>query len=403
MNAPRVKHRLAVLDGLRGLAIVLVVWFHLWQISWLRADVPFTDPPLNLNLIPEGGFVGVDLFFFISGFALFYPYAQTLFDGRPLQTLQTFVMRRVQKILPSYVVVMAVLIAIGMSGISSFRDGFRAVALHLLFVHTWFPDTYGAINGVLWSLGVEVQFYVIFPLLCWAAMRAPVPTFVLMAVVANTYRFAVLHHYDVGNWYDQLPGVLDLFGAGMLGAYLYRAIAVRAPRLAGQRMLWTLVAWGGIALFFVVLNAAYQVRYDPNWPWETFTWGRGTMCLAFLMTTVGSLFGFTLWQRVLGNPVLVFLSVISYNLYLWHQPVARFLREHHIPPWHGADEHSDPAWGLPYSLIALPAMLVVATAFTYGLERPILFWRRKHVDETALARSAIGSALELTPGPGHLS
>jgi len=396
------KH-LAPLDGLRGLAIVLVVWFHVWQISWLRADLPFTGGAVNFNFIPEGGFVGVDLFFFISGFCLFYPYAQTLFDGRPLQTVKTFALRRVRKILPSYVFVMAVLIALGMSGIGTFADGVRQVGLHLLFVHTWFPDSYGSINGVLWSLAVEVQFYVLFPAICWAAMRAPWLTFAAMAIVANAYRFAVLHRYDVGSWFDQLPGTLDLFAAGMLAAYLYRALAVRAPRVAAMKLAWTLAAFAGIAGFFFVLHAAFDVRYDPNWPWETFKWGRAVMCLAFILTTVGSLFAYQWWQRTLGNPVLVFLSVISYNLYLWHQPVARFLREHHIPKWTGADEHGDPSWGLPFSLLSFAAILVVATFFTYALERPILYWRRKPSGDATLARSPAKPGLELTSGPSHLS
>jgi peptidoglycan/LPS O-acetylase OafA/YrhL len=86
--------------------------------------------------------------------------------------------------------------------------------------------------------------------------------------------------------------------------------------------------------------------------------------------------------------VLVFLSVISYNLYLWHQPVARFLRDHHVPKWSGADEHSDPAWGLPFTLLSFAAMLIVATFITYGLERPILYWRRRgSADGPALPRA----------------
>jgi peptidoglycan/LPS O-acetylase OafA/YrhL len=394
------KH-LAPLDGLRGLAIVLVVWFHVWQISWLRADLPFTGGAVNFNFIPEGGFAGVDLFFFISGFCLFYPYAQTLFDGRPLQSTATFALRRARKILPSYLACMTLLIVAGRSGIGSFADGVRQVGLHLLFIHTWFPDAYGSIDGVLWSLAVEVQFYVLFPALCWAAMRAPWPTFAAMALVANSYRFAVLHRPDVGNWYDQLPGTLDLFAAGMLAAYLYRAIAVRAPRLAALRLPWTLVAFAGIGLFFAVLHAAFDVRYDANWPWETFKWGRGVMCVAFVSTTLGSLFAYSLWQRMLGNPLLVFLSLISYNLYLWHQPVARFLRDHHIPHWSGADEHADPAWGLPFTLLSFAAMLAVATFFTYVVERPFLS-RRRARDDAALGRPEGKQALELTLTAGPL-
>ena len=60
--APRVRVRLGALDGLRGIAIALVLWFHVWQVTWLRADVPFSGGRINLNAIPEPGFLGVDLF-----------------------------------------------------------------------------------------------------------------------------------------------------------------------------------------------------------------------------------------------------------------------------------------------------------------------------------------------------
>ena len=70
---------LAPLDGLRGIAIALVVWFHLWEITWwLRADAHLGPFTMNLNAIPEPGFIGVDLFFFLSGFVLFFPYARAL-------------------------------------------------------------------------------------------------------------------------------------------------------------------------------------------------------------------------------------------------------------------------------------------------------------------------------------
>ena len=57
---------LAPLDGLRGIAIALVVWFHLWEITWLRADAHLGPFTMNLNAIPEAGFIGVDLFFFFE-------------------------------------------------------------------------------------------------------------------------------------------------------------------------------------------------------------------------------------------------------------------------------------------------------------------------------------------------
>ena len=369
---PPSPDHLAPLDGLRGLAIVLVVWFHVWQITWLAADVTILGTTFNFNWIAEDGFVGVDLFFFISGFCLFYPYARTLFDGKPLQGVRTFAYRRAIKILPSYVFAIAAMIALGWAKFDSPADAFTQIVRHLLFVHTFWPDSYGTINGVLWSLAIEVQFYVLFPLVCRAAMRRPWLTFAALFVLANAYRLAVAHEPNPGSLFDQLPGALDLFGCGMLAAYAFRLVAVRAPRLAARRPLWTAVAIAGFAAFYLLVQADFTARLLPNWPANWQIYGRPGLALAFVPIALGSLFAFPLWQRALANPVLVFLSAISYNLYLWHQPVARALLAAHVPPFVGSSEHLDPAWGLPYTLVSFAAAIVVAGLVTYVVERPLM-------------------------------
>jgi peptidoglycan/LPS O-acetylase OafA/YrhL len=377
MSVARAKpaDHLAPLDGLRGIAVALVVWFHVWQITWLPADVHIFGATVNFNWIPEDGFVGVDLFFFISGFCLFYPYARTLFDGAPKQRVGTFAYRRAIKILPSYVFAIAVMIAVGWAKFDSPADAVRQVALHLLFIHTLFPDSYGSINGVLWSLATEVQFYAIFPFVCWAAMKRPWLTFAALFVVANAYRLFIAHDFDIVHQIDQLPGTLDLFGSGMLAAYLFRLVATRAPRLAARRTLWTAAAVASCVALYALLQSLFAARLFPIWPMAWEVWGRPVMALLFASLTLGSLFAVPLWQRALANPALVFLSAISYNLYLWHQPIARAFFDARWPNWTKVDEHYDAVWGLEYSLVAFAGGLIVATIVTYAIERPLLRWR----------------------------
>ena len=271
---PRATDHLAPLDGLRGIAIALVVWFHVWQITWLAADVKMFGATFNFNWIAEDGFVGVDLFFFISGFCLFYPYARTLFDGTKRQDVATFAYRRAIKIMPSYVFAIAAMIALGWAKFDSPADALRQVGLHLLFVHTWWNDSYGSINGVLWSLATEVQFYAIFPLVAWAAMRRPWLTFAAMAVVANAYRIAFAGDADVVHKIDQLPGTLDLFGAGMLAAYVFRLVATRAPALARRRSVWTALALAGTGAFGALLTTCFDARLFAEWPNKWLLYGR---------------------------------------------------------------------------------------------------------------------------------
>ncbi|GAC1522141.1 MAG: acyltransferase [Vulcanimicrobiaceae bacterium] len=374
--ARRFEH-LGALDGLRGIAIALVVWYHLWQITWLPADVHLGAATIGLNAIPEAGFVGVDLFYFISGFVLFVPYARALCDGRRAPTMREFALRRALKIVPSYYLSIAVAIAFGWAHLTSSSDAVVQVLSHAFFVHVFSNDTYGGINGVLWSLAIEVQFYVIFPIVAWCAMRRPPATFAALAAGALAYRLAVVHHPDALHEMQQLPGTLDLFAFGMGCAYGYRAIATRAPRLAARRSLWTLVALAGAVGSAVAVRGAYDARLLPDWPTAWYAVGRLQLAAAFACVTLGSLFAAPVWQRALANPALVFLSFISYNVYLYHQLVARALLAARVPTWQGADEHADPRWGLAFSAVAVSASIAVAWIVTIAVEQPIVRARRR--------------------------
>ncbi|MFN7135318.1 MAG: acyltransferase family protein, partial [Myxococcales bacterium] len=161
------KGHVVVMDGLRGLAITLVVLFHYWQLSFYV--IPWVGDR-NLEFIQYAGFLGVELFFFISAFCLFLPYA----SGR-VPTLKHFYYRRGIKILPSYLLAL-VLFGFVFTDLypSTWEHGKLAdFGVHLLFLHNFWGATHGSFNGVLWSLAVEVQFYLVFPALAWLFRRRP--------------------------------------------------------------------------------------------------------------------------------------------------------------------------------------------------------------------------------------
>jgi peptidoglycan/LPS O-acetylase OafA/YrhL len=367
--------RLDVLDGLRGIAMLLVLWFHVWQKGWVRADIPLFGHTLNFNWIAETGFIGVDLFFFVSGFCLFYPYARTLFDGRRLQTTAEYAWHRARKILPSYWVLLAALFAVGFARFDTPAETFRQVATHVAFIHTWFSDTYGTIDGVLWSLGVEVQFYVLFPLLCWAAMRMPWLTFAAMFAVALGYRAGAqaLTGDHLGGFISQMPGVLDLFAAGMAAAYAYRWLATKTPALTKKTWLWTLVAPAALSLAALLTMNVYGQRSLPNWSDNWYVWGRTPLALVFFALTISSLFAARWWRATIANPAFVFISVISYNLYLWHVVVAESVRTNPFFVWHDVMPiHATQSEQLHYELTTIALAIAVAVIPTYLIERPLL-------------------------------
>jgi peptidoglycan/LPS O-acetylase OafA/YrhL len=364
---------LGALDGLRGIAVLLVVWYHYWQITWLPADVRVGSVSANFNVFPETGSAGVDLFYFISGFCLFLPYARTLFDGAPLQSVRTFAYRRAVKIVPSYYLAIGLMIALGFAHFDSPNDAVHQVLAHLGFVQNVWPQTWGGIDGVMWSLATEVQFYVVFPLICWCAMRRPLVTFASLIALGDCYRFYVVAHGgDIVHDIDKLPGAIDLFSAGMLAAWTYRAIAVRMPALAKKQTLWTALALAGFFVCYQLLAYQFARRYSDNW---LYTWKatfRPFFDLALLPVTVGSLFAFGWWQRVLGNRIVTFLSLISYNLYLWHQPLALALLQRRPIPYAGTDPKADHLWGLEFMGLAALVSIAVAWAISRFFEQPIL-------------------------------
>ena len=362
------KDRLGVLDGMRGIAVLLVLWYHVWEISWLPAPAPW------LQWIPETGFIGVHLFFFLSGFVITFPFVRAQLAGEPLPTWVHFFWRRFIKIVPSYVLSIAIAYAIGYAALVRFHAPvWQEVVTHLLFIHTWWQDTYGSINGVLWTLAIEVEFYLIFPLTWWCFSRRPFMTGFAMMAIALVWRVHAAHccfNDQMPLLVENLPGYLDIFACGMLSAWVFARFgrAMRAPHYSA---IMPLLAIGGGYLLCILLYGMYTHRLDPQWQTAQQIYTRVFYGFTFGAIAIGSLTAPRLWQVLLANPPLRFMAYISYNLYLYHQMVARLMLDHHIPPYLG-DPHFDPDWQVRYSILAFIITIVQAALVTYLIERPLL-------------------------------
>ena len=345
--------RLDVLDGLRGIAISLVVWYHAWLVT--GTSLAF------VNFIAEVGFLGVDLFFFISGFCLFYPYARAVVEGRPMPTTQRFFMRRAAKIVPSYLLALIVFAAVYRDRFASAPDAAVQLTSHLTPFFTFNLATFGGISGPLWTIGIETQFYLIFPLICVPFRKMPLLTYAGLAAIAEGYRWGLgaTGLDSAFSYFNQLPAYVDLFGAGMLAAYALVAVRNR-PALPDRRVL----AIVSIVLFGCAVAGLSEIAWidrtagiDACYAWvnahRVFI---GPICIGLALSTA---YAAGPWRRLISARPLVFLSVISYNLYLWNLEIAVWCKNAGLPP--------DVAFGL-----ALVASLAIATAITYVLERPIL-------------------------------
>lgn len=359
--------RLAPLDALRGLAVLLVLWYHVWEISWLPA------PLRALQFLPETGFIGVHLFFFLSGFVISYPFARSRVHGTRPRSWHHFAWRRFVKIVPSYVLSIAVAYAIGYAQRQDSTPVLQALATHLLFVHAWFPSTYGAINGVLWTLSVEVEFYVLFPLIWWCFARSPWLTAAAMIALSLLWRNAVAaccYSALFPSYSETLPGYLGIFGCGMLAAWIYCRNG-EAAALGRYRAMGPLIALTGVVAAVALLQALYAYREADQWALVWQIDRREFFGAAFAAIALGMLWSAPAWRRAYANPALVFCGTISYNLYLYHQMLARELLWNRVPPYTGTPQN-DPNWQLWFTVLAIGAALAQASVVTYAFERPLL-------------------------------
>jgi peptidoglycan/LPS O-acetylase OafA/YrhL len=261
-------------------------------------------------------------------------------------------------------------------------DELPHVLAHLAFVHVWFPATFGSLSGPLWTLGVEVQFYVLFALLRRQIVRRPLAVYAGFVAIAVGYR-ALLAHSGLDTDFDclnQLPAVLDVFGAGMLAAFAFVALRERrvhvAPRLA---TLGALCAAAAIVGAFVAVEGIGRATGDDGVHRWLNAW-RVSFGPVLVVATLGIALGTPHLRALAGARALAFLSLVSYNAYLWNLEIAVGLHNAGLPPW-------------AVFWVGAAATLLIAALVTYGFERPIL---RAGIGATA---ARLRRTLALAPRP----
>ena len=334
------------IDGLRALAVSAVIGFH-----------------LSPSKIP-GGFIGVDVFFVISGFlisSIIYIELQTGNFG-----ILDFYIRRVRRIYPTLLIVLVLAALAGWWLLlpseyihlgKQIAGGSAFVANLVLGAQTdYLTDPVERVPLLhLWSLGIEEQFYLIFPLLCAVFYRARsdlalmlVFTTLALATMAANVHLAV---YDrAADFYMPYTRLWELFiGAGL---------SLHRHRVAGpqQRMASHNVA--GVLGVAMVLDAIVLLnRVDP-YP--------GVLALVPCVGTALIIWaGPAAWinKYVLASKPLVYVGLISYPLYMWHWPILSFLR---IAYGYGVDD--TPGWG---KLVVVVGSLLLAAMTYHFVEKPI--------------------------------
>ena len=363
-----------VLDGLRGIAILLVFVFHTWLFSWYTPALSLFGHDVPVDVIPRTGYFGVDLFFVISGFVLFFPHAIRAISGAgTTHGPGDFAIRRAVKILPSY----AIAFAFSALSLASLHQHFSLVpvfAQHALFINDFSDDKLGYANSVFWSLAIEGQFYFFFLAIAWAFRRQPIVTAALMVALAVAFRASVAAHgyVEYEPVYRQLPAFLDVFAAGMFAAYAVVWVRTHVRTTPWLSVAATVLALASVACIWLLLASANTIQYDKGGPEKWDVVNRTYVAWAFAALAFSSSFAPRFWRALLANPVLVFFSLISYNLYLWHTLVMIWFWRGDKLPHAIKDMHSDDHWKVLFIAISWPLAIGISTAITYFIERPLI-------------------------------
>lgn len=337
--------RFTELDALRGLAAVSIVALHAYQNSRTGDGYAFGDIAWLQNVIVNLDF-GLGVFFALSGFVVFLPFAKALIEGRPHMGVKEFATRRIFRILPLYFIAILVVWNARYYG----HEGQIAdLVRHLTFTQIYHNEQIFYTIGPSWSLAVEVHYYVGTALLIWVltkvarrvssrrrriALVAAAPLALALASLAyKAWAYYVAgyaldnaagpKHYTV--YYSALARA-DGFAFGMLLAVVVVVVGAWRPR----------GPWPARALAVVALVPfAWMVTQRGDRPTDTdfvalfyYSWiGFGTVLIMAATVISRPEWPTMRWMR---SRSLQFLGVVSYSLYLWHEPLMLSLEKHHI-------------------------------------------------------------------------
>lgn len=371
---PDAKH-LDVLDGVRVLCILLVGWFHIWQQSWLAPQFEVLGEFISLDFLLRSGYIWVDGMLLLSGFLLYLPYTQA---GTRLPAIGAFYKRRLIRILPSYllcVVPMFIFCCVRGNYLQT-SDAVLDILSHLTFTHNLFYFSYfrSPLNGALWTLAVEMQFYLLFPFLARAFRKLPVVTYAIMAGAAFAFRFYASRQPDTSMYFNQLPAFLDVYANGFVAASVFAALRKRLGNEpdAKVRLLFTVLV---VFCVSVLMRIAQAQAYSPSQ--ELIRQGqmdrRFSLSAALSCLMVCAAFSLPAMRFLLGNKVMHFLSLVSFQFYIYHQMLAVKLKEWGFPPSNSSQPwmDSDYRWQLAYTVCCFVFALALASLITFLFERPI--------------------------------
>lgn len=346
--------RIRGLDGIRALAVSVVFLSHL-PIALHRLG----DGGWFQNF-PHAGFLGVNLFFVMSGFLITHRILDSSSDdGRP--ALRAFWVRRAARILPAVGMFLAVHAVYAV--FAGFPPDGSILDEVLMVVSTVFQFANYAIladinnlfdNGALWSLAVEGQFYIVWPFVVWflsrKVRRGTTVAVILAAVIVllSRHRAIVFDSFGSYDTYLRTDTRIESLLIGSVGAVAWMRTSLVPARLLGRLTVPALVAM--VAIF---LNAT-------QWSAFIWHWGMTLFDICALVIVLALATGTCPLRRALEMRPVAWVGMVSYGLYIWQVPVLHVLLR-----------HGESLGDIVQGIIAVAVTVSLAAGSWYLVESPI--------------------------------
>jgi peptidoglycan/LPS O-acetylase OafA/YrhL len=361
--------RLAGIEGLRALAAFGVLGWHVWIHPTNTTPDGFPLGPFTEVL--QNGRVGVTMFFVLSGFLLYRPFAAAIMHHEPLPSIRKYFVNRTLRIIPAY---WTVLLLVALFFQTHLLERPQQLLANMFFLQNYIPGYppdafHGYGIAPAWSLCVEVVFYLVLPVLAvfgfvlaqrtktGGTLGAFAPACLLIVFGLTSLGLTRVIDFG-GQWQYNFPIHADWFGVGMLVAVLRArwecGTFVAAP--------WARRAAAAVALVLALsaVKLAYQARitFDEE---ETLL---AVSCATLLALTVMPA-PRSILVRILQWRPLYAAGLASYSIFLWHDPLLRVLRNNHLT--------ERGSIGGVLALLEVLAITSALSALTYlYVERPAL-------------------------------
>jgi peptidoglycan/LPS O-acetylase OafA/YrhL len=363
--SPDTKRRNAALDGLRGIAALIVFAIHVW-IYQLPNTVELRRDSWEKTVLFEGR-VAFVMFFVLSGYLLYRAFARAaLREGEPVN-VRSYVMRRAARIVPAYyLAILGTLALLWAAGNVPGRRLVDAAQLPLFFVfgQNYTPDTLLMLNAATWTLAVEVAFYLMLPVIGWLALRRCRGKVGRQALLLGGFAVAGLawNAIDYAAGWGPVashspPSFLPYFACGMLVALLVESRRARDAAQLGAGTSAALVAGAAAVL---VLNAWWHATFAHDTVAMEVLADSGA-AVAFAAIIAALVLGTGTGVRWLGARPLAWMGEITYGFYLWHVPLLVCARGLGILPS-----------GIVLGLAVLPIAIAFGAASWHWIEQPIM-------------------------------